>query len=265
MSRREYRRARDIIDIFQLGERAHAEYQRAVSSECSALETALRELELEIEDAFLLGQLRDGADDSELSDDQTRNALERSRLLGVVRDSRHKLSQSDDLAGDEIRAISLRVADVENKVEKTSRRQERLRREFDVVIKQLPETEQGEADRDYLREAFDGCIKSNDHVAAFDLLDRGQRAAQGPEAVVRASAGSSEDLELFLKRAEDYRDALSKRDWLPRLGANILKGSTFSQIAFGQLDRNRRDEAASAVRTWHSLTQLRVLQCSSRG
>ena len=258
LSRREYRRARNIIERCQLGKRARAEYQRAVNGECAALEAALGELELEIEDAFLLGQLRDEADESESADDQVRNALERSQLLGVVRDSRRNLSQSDDSAGDELRAISLRVEDVADKVGKmTSRRQERLRREFDVVMEQLPDTEQGGADRDYLRDAFDGCIKGNDHVAAFDLLDRGRRAVQGPEAVVRASTGSSEDLERFLKRADGYRDALSKRDWLPRLEANIRKGSTFSEIAFGQLDRTRKDEAASAVRTWHSLTQLR--------
>ena len=256
LGRREYRRARDIIESCQLGERALAEYQRAISGECSELETTLRELELEIEDAFLLGQLRDEADDSESSDDQSSHALERSQLLSVVRESRRKLSESDHSAGDEIRAIARRVDDVANKVETlTSRRQERLRQEFDVVIKQLPDTDQGEADRNYLREAFDSCIKNNDHVAAFDLLDRGRRGAQG--AVVRASTGRSENLERFLQRADDYRDALSQKDWLARLEADILKGNTFAEIAFGQLDRNRREEAVRAVRTWHSLTQLR--------
>ena len=260
LRRREYRRARDIIELCQLGESAHAEYQRVVNGECTALETALRDLELEIEDAFLLGQLRDEADEGESADDQTRNALERSQLLGVVRDSMRKLGQSDGSADDELRVISRRVDDVRDKVKDlTSRRQKRLRVEFDVVMNRLPDTEQGEADRDYLREAFGGCVRDNDHVAAFDLLDRGRGAAQeGPEAIVRASTGSSEDLELFLKRVDGYRDALSKRDWLPRLEANILKGSTFSGIAFGQLDRNRRDEAVSAARAWHSLTQLRL-------
>ena len=258
LGRREYRRARDIIERFQLGESARTEYQRAINGECAALEITLHELELEIEDAFLLGQLRDEADEGESADDQSRNALERSQLLGVVRDARRKLNQSDESVGDGLRAISRRVDDVADKVEKmTSRRQDSLRREFDVVMKQLPDTEQGEADRDYLREAFDACVKANDHVAAFDLLDRGRRAAQGPEAIVRASTGSSEDLGRFLKRADGYRDALSKRDWLPRLEASIQGGGTFSEIAFGQLDRNRRNEAASAVRTWRSLTQLR--------
>ena len=120
-----------------------------------------------------------------------------------------------------------------------------------------PRTDQGEADRDYLREAFDGCITDNDHVAAFDLLDRGRRAAQDIEAVARATTGSSEGLELFLRRADGYRDALSKRDWRSRVEDSIRRGITLLEIAFGQLDRARRDEASSAVRTWHSMTQLR--------
>lgn len=258
LSRREYHRAREIIETCELAEGARNEYQCAVNDECSKLDAALHDLEIEIEDAFLLGQLRDDAEKPELSDDQSRNALERSELLGVVRDTRRKLSQSEHSAGDELRYISHTVDDVAAKVESmASRRKDRLRREFDGVMEQLPRTKQGEADRDYLRKAFKGCIEDNDHVAAFDLLDRGRRSAQGPEPMVRASTGSSEELERFLKRADGYRDALSKRNRFGRLEDSIQKGSTFSEIPFGQLDLNRRDEAASAVRVWHSLTQIR--------
>ena len=69
--RHEYRRARDIIEIHMLGDRARNEYERAVTDECSNLETTLRDLELEIEDAFLLGQLRDDPDENEPADDQS--------------------------------------------------------------------------------------------------------------------------------------------------------------------------------------------------
>ncbi len=267
LNRREYRRARKIIEHYDLGEVASSEYMRVVNDECSKMEAGLRNLELEIEDAFLLGQLRDDADENDSidsADDQSGNALERSELLGVIRDTRRKLSQSEHSPGDELRSISVTIRGVKNKVAMmTSRRQERLRHEFDVVMKQLPKTKQGEADQDYLREAFNGCIEGNDHVAAFDLLDRGRRAAQGPEPMVRASTGCSDDLERFLKRADGYRDALSTGDWCRRLKDSIKKGNTFSEIPFGQLDRNRRNEAASAVQIWDSLTHLRFTSANS--
>ena len=258
LKRREYRRARDIIEIYKLGEISRNGYEHAVSEECSKLEIDLRDLELEIENAFLLGQLRDDGDEAESADSHFGNALERSELLGVVRDTRRKLSQSEQSASDELRSISVTVRDVADKVARmAARRQERLHREFDVVMKQYPKTKQGEADREYLREAFNECIKGNDHVAAFDLLDRGRRGAQGPEPIVRASIGNSEDLERFLKRADGHRDDLSTRDSFRRLEDSIQTASTFSGIRFGQLDRNRRDEAARAVQIWHSLLQLR--------
>lgn len=256
LSRKEYRRARNIIEYCKLEARMRDKYQDAIHNESTHLKDALRELELEIEDAFLLGQLRDEADESEPVEDQTGNALERSELLGVVRDSMRKLSQSDGSADDELRAISRRIDAVRGNVERmTAVRQDRLRREFDAITKQLPDTEQGKADRDYLHQAFNKCVKGNDHVAAFDLLDRGRRAAQRQEAIVRASTGSSDRFDLFLDRIDGYRKALSRRDGLPRLEANIRKGNTFAGIAFGQLDRNRRTEAANAVRAWHFLTQ----------
>ena len=258
LDRGEYRRARDIIRIHQLGESSDNEYQDTVRKKRSALETELRELELEIEDAFLLGQLRDDAGDDGLVGDQTANALERSRLLRVVRDSEQNLGQFEDSEGGELRNISRKIDDVRAKVEKmTGKRQERLRHKFETVMEDLPRTDQGEADRDYLREEFDKCMEGNDHVAAFDLLDRGQKAAEGREAVARASTGSSQELELFLQRADGYRGALSKPEWLPQVEESIRNGNTFSEIAFGQLDLPRRDEAIRAVRTWNSMTKLR--------
>ena len=98
----------------------------------------------------------------------------------------------------------------------------------------LPRTEQGEADRGYLREVFDGFMQYDDHVAAFDLLDRGRRAAQEMTAVARATTGSSDELRRFLQRADGYRDALSKRDWSARAETSIRDGSTFCGIPFRQ-------------------------------
>ena len=258
LSRQEYRRAREVIELYQLGERAQDQYQRAVSDERSRLESALEELELEIEDAFLLGQLRDDAEMEETGEDRSSNALERSQLLGVVRDARAKLTQSGDSDADELREISLRVDDVADQTKKmTSKRRGRLCREFSALMEQLPQTSQDKADRDYLREAFDECIGAEDHVAAFDLLDRGRRAAQDMETVARATTGSSKDFELFLKRAEGYREALTKREWLARTVDSIRQGSTFLEIAFGQLDRKRRAEVCSALQAWDKMMRFR--------
>ena len=188
------------MEAHQLGERAKAEYRQAVNRRRSSLIDAMDELRLEIEDAFLLGQLRDDAERTSAAVDQTHNALERSQLLAVIRDAEEKLNRSADTDADELRAISRHVEEVTAKTkDMTSKRRERLLREFSAMMVQLPQTEQGEADRAYLQDAFDECMRCDDHVAAFDLLDRGRRATQRMEPVVRASTGSSDDIELFLR------------------------------------------------------------------
>jgi len=262
LGREEYRRAREIIQVHELGDRARAEYERAVSAKRSTLKPALEDLGLQIEDAFLLGQLRGNVDPDTAVPDHT-YALERSELLAVVEDARERLDGSAGSDADELRAISLLCDKVAEKTkELTSRRRERLYREFSTVMEQLPRTKQGETDRDYLRATFEDFMRHDDHVAAFDLLDRGRRAGQEVAAVARATTGQSDELLRFLERADGYRDALSKRDWLVRALKSIREGRTFSGISFGALDRPRRGEASTALQIWNSIERLRFRNAS---
>ena len=259
LGRHEFRRARAIIDRHRLDPGARDRYEQAVAAKRSELDAALNELEIEIEDAFLLGQLRDDAVVSASVDDANHSSLDRSRLLGIVRDAKDKLHGSGDTEADGLGEMTSDVDKISRELRgMASSRRERLVGEVQHVLNQLPDTEQGQADRAYLREAFDECIESNDHVAAFDLLDRGRRAVQGNEPVARASLGRSESLERFLHRADGYREAPTGRGWLPRIENSIRGGDTVAGIAFGQLDRTRRDEAAASLVDWHSLTSLRL-------
>ena len=259
LGRQEFRRARTIIDRYRLDPGARDRYEQAVAAKRSELDRWLKELEIEIEDAFLLGQLRDDAVVFSSPGDANHNSLERSRLLGVVREGKDKLHRSGDTEADGLREMTFDVEKISRELrEMTSSRRERLVGEVQHVLDQLPDTEQGQADRAYLREALDECMESNDHVAAFDLLDRGRRAAQGIEPVARASLGRSESLERFLRRADGYREALTGRGGLARIESSIRGGDTVAGIAFGQLDRTRRDEAAVSLGAWHSLTGLRL-------
>ena len=259
LGRHEFRRARAIIDLHRLDASARDRYEQVVVAKRSELDATLNELEIEIEDAFLLGQLRDDAMVSASVDDANHSSLDRSRLLGIVREAKDKLHGSGDTEADGLREMTSDVDEISRELRgMASSRQERLVGEVQHVLNQLPDTEQGQADHAYLREAFDECIESNDHVAAFDFLDRGRRAVQENEPVARASLGRSENLDRFLHRADGYRQALTGRGWLPRIKSSIHGGDTVVGIAFGQLDRTRRDEAAASLVDWHSLTGLRL-------
>ena len=60
----------------------------------STLKSDLGDLALQVEDAFLLGQLRDNVDTDVSAPDHTSNALERSKLLAVVGDALERLDGS---------------------------------------------------------------------------------------------------------------------------------------------------------------------------
>ena len=258
LNRQEYRRAREIIDRHQLGKQSRDAYEQAVAGQRSSLETKLNELEIEIEDAFLLGQLREHTTERESDDKSNLKALERSQLLSVVREARARLDRTDGPETDGLREITRDVDEVSNKIKSiTLERRDLLRREFRHIMDQFPENEQSQSDKGYLDEAFKECFSNNDDVAAFDLLDRGRRAIQSIEPVARASIGSSESLERFLKRTDEYREVLTGRRWLSQIQENIREGNTVAGIPFGQLDIARRDEATSSLKAWHSLTSLR--------
>ena len=265
LDRQEYRRAREIIDRHQLGKYSRDAYERAVTGQRLILETKLNELEIEIEDAFLLGQLREHTTERESDDESSRKALERSQLLSVVREARARLDRIDGPEADGLREITRDVYEISTTIKDiTLKRRDLLRREFRHIMDQFPDTEQGQSDRGYFDEAFKECFSSNDDVAAFDLLDRGRRASQSKEPVARASVGSSESLERFLKRTDEYREALTGRRWLPQIQENVREGSTVASIPFGQLDIARRKEVISGLKAWHSLATLRFLDARDK-
>ena len=258
LNRQEYHRAHKILELYELGTQAHEDYLQAVKDNHSSLEATLNDVEIEIEDAFMLGELREGAEGAEPDEGSNHGALERSHLLSVVRETQAKLHCMNELEAGGLREIARTVWEISAKVkDMASSRRAGLRHQFDIVIDQLPETKQGQADRDYLRRGTQECIENNDDVAAFDLLDRGRRAAQNLEAVARASTGSSEALEHFLERADGYREALAGRGWLSQTEKSIRRGDTVAGIAFGQLDARRRDDATRGLRLWNSLFALR--------
>ena len=90
LDRQEYRRARKILELQELGVQAHQDYRKAVKDERSNLEDALNKVEIEIEDAFLLGQLREDTEGAGAADGSNHDALERSHLLSVVREARRR-------------------------------------------------------------------------------------------------------------------------------------------------------------------------------
>ena len=256
LTRHEYRRALLLVERHGLGDEARQRYERRVKETCSSLADELVNLETQVEDAFLLGQLWE--ESSEESERRESPILQRTELIATIREASDKLQDPSKLKPERLREITQIVGTVSKRIEEPaySRRTD-LAKRFEVAINDLPDTEQGHSDRAYLRGAFEDCRAQNDDVAGFDLLERGLQAVQRREPVARASIGRSNDLEAFLARVDEYREQLAGQSRQQEVEKRILLGKTVAGVAFGRLDEPRREEAVSALRAWQALGRLR--------
>ena len=257
--RHEYRRAKLIIRAYGLGTEAKQAYKRAVKESRVSLRDELLNLETQVEDAFLLGQLRDTTLEMAGDEAQDSPVLERTRLIAKIQDAKANLESSGQYGADCLREIAETARSVSEQIKDlaSSRRQE-LAERFDNVVKDLPETDQGRSDREYLEREFDACRSQNDDVAAFDLLERAFKAIQKGEPIARSTIGFNQDLETFYSEVDRYCERLDDAEWLQKFEKSIRHGKIVAGIDFGHLDQARRDEAVSSLRTWETLGRIRL-------
>ena len=258
LMRHEYYRAQLLVEGHGLGNEARQRYERRVEETCNSLGSELVNLETQVEDAFLLGQLWEESSEGGQGEGRDSPVLQRAELMATIREASAKLQDPSKLEPGPLREITQIVHSVSRDIEKlASRRRAGLAERFDSLINDLPDTEQGQSDRAYMRDAFEDCRTQNDDVAAFDLLERGLLAVQQSQPIARASIGQGNNLEAFLARSDEYRRLLAGQGRLQELEKWILHGKTLAGVAFGRLDPPRREEAVSALHAWQALGRLR--------
>ncbi len=258
LTRHEYRRANLIIHAHGLGPEAQEAYESAVKESRRSLRDELLNLETQVEDAFLLGQLRDTT--LEMTGDEAHElpVLERTRLIAKLQEAKANLESSEQSEADSLREIAETARSVSGQIKDlASRRRHELAERFENVIKDLPKTDQGRSDRAYLERAFEACRSQNDDVAAFDLLERGLKAIQKSEPIARSTIGLNDKLETFLSKIDKVYERLDRVDWLKRSEKAIRRGKPIAGIDFAHLDKARRQEAVGALYTWETLGRIR--------
>ncbi len=262
LKRDEFVRAELLLERHNLSNDDAVHLKVCIDSRRKQLEQALLKLRMKVEDAFLLGEL------SEPNDQSTGgNAylLTRSDLSSRISEGESKLQTGETELNVNIRAVTDIVQQVKSRVDKiVSSRQKRLHEEKESLIHKFPEDEQGREDREYFEQAFLECLKQEDDVAIFDLLDRAQQAITQNKSIARASIDSSESLDRFLKQSESYKKSLSRPKALQQLSPAIEGCKTTLGIPFGQLDANRRKESIEVLQVWSRLWKARFEQENTR-
>ena len=152
LTRHEYRRAKLLAEAHGLGEEARQRYERTVKKSCSSLHDELVSLESQVEDAFLLGQLWEESSEARESEGRESPVLQRAELISTIRKASDKLQDPSKLDPESLREIIQMVGTVSRGIEQlASSRRTELAERFEGVIENLPDTEQGNSDRAYMR------------------------------------------------------------------------------------------------------------------
>ena len=249
LDRDEFVRAKRVVRRHSLGADAEALLERRRDERRRALSGRVDELNSKVEEAFLLGQLWESEDGA--------SPYDRSRLLSLVGDARRKVIEVPDGALDSnVRVVSGLVKQIESHMNTIMcDRKKYLETEKAGVETEFPDTEGGRSDRQYFDTVFAESIERDEHVVAFDLLDRARRAVSRGERIARSESTAPSDALLgFLGKADGYRDGIA-RYGIGRNITGIRKGDTVHGIHFAQIDTARREEAVEAINAWSRLTR----------
>ena len=244
LSRDEFTRASLLIDRHKLGDDATDELLKRRDSRRVEVRRRLNGLYSKVEEAFLLGQLWDSGGDTQA----------RTDLLSLADEGLHKLDGDDETLNANIRDASALGDQIERRMAEVTERQiSYLQDEKSSLIEKFQETERGQSDRQYFETVFSDCLDQEDHITAFDLLDRARRAVDQGEPIARsARIAPSEHLQEFLAFTKQYKVPLQRG--LRQCIEPIRKSQTVFGIPFAQIDRARRDEAIAVLNKWSDLT-----------
>ena len=244
LARDEFVRADLLVDRHELGDDAHEQLRKRRKIRQDELKHRLDDIQPRVEEAFLLGQLWN---DAQATNEQ------RTDLLSLVSRALADLDVDDKSLNFTIRSVTQDVDDIEDRLNAISKDGLRhLIEEKSKVIAKFPRTQEGEADGAYFEDEFGRCLEQEDHVAAFDLIDRAAQAiSQGDPIVRAASTKLSESLGRFLRFDRDNRDAV--RQGISRYLEGIRQGQVILGIDFGHLPTDVLTEAVSMLETWASV------------
>ena len=244
LGRDEFVRASLLIKRCDLGQDATNELVQTRDSRRVVMQGRLNGLYSKVEEAFLLGQLWDSGEDTQA----------RTDLLSLVNEGLIKLDTDDETLNANIRDASAIGDHIEGRMTEVREKQlSYLQDEKSNLVCKFPETERGQSDLHYFESVFSECLKREDHITAFDLLDRARRAVDQGEQIARSALISpSEHLQHFLTFAQQHREALRRGS--TQYIEPIRNGENVLGIPFAQIDRARREEAMSVLNSWTGLS-----------
>ena len=258
LRRQEFLRAKQNIDLFELNQDYSDRLEQAVDEEQNRILDRIEELQIKVEDAYLLGRLDlQEDDDKDENSKKTSQEILRSDLIG-------KLNKvSSQLRSDKV-AISWRTRGLESIINTIEIQLDRmgkkhnisLEKEFNKIIAQFSDSETGNEDKNYVESAFKEAIKQDDNIAAFELINRAREAIQEKVPFPKTSIGENKELDAFLKKIDAYQDLLGNKGKIDDYISSMKQRKSVGGINFGTFDQARLNSAVIGLSAWRDLLRL---------
>lgn len=252
IDRREFLRANQIIDIYDLSQIYNDRLGQAFDDEQNKILKKIEELKNKVEDAYLLGRLT-------FKENEEKNSQEalRSILIGTIEKANENILSSNEMISWRIREIESNI----NQIDEQLTQMENFHNiglidEFSKILSQFPNSESGINDRDYVKKAFNEALNQNDNIAAFELINRAREALQKKEPFPRTDIGENEELSIFLKKLNRYQEHFGKKSNIDAAISSIRHRRKFAELNFGSIDNTHQSEALSGITAWRDLLKL---------
>jgi hypothetical protein len=256
LSRREFYRAKQILEILSLDQQYSDRLEQRISEEHSRISKRINVLQNKVEDAYLLGRLDFEEKEGEDQEKGSQDAL-RSKLSGKLSNADSQIQSSSETIAWRVREIESTVDIIEIQLSQMEHRHnDKLMGEFRKILVQFPDSESGREDRNYVETAFKEAFSQGDNIAAFELINRAKEVIQEKIPFPRTSIGENSELTYFLKKLDTYQKLLGKKSKLGVKISLMKQRKTVAGIEFKWVDKAHLDTVVNGLSTWRDLLVL---------
>lgn len=252
LDRREFPRAKFLLENYVLSERMRDLYDDHLQKTCTSLGQQIDDLEASVEDAYLLGEMTEfqgaNGNDNRYNGVSAQHVM-RAEILGKLASARSHLSSIRS-------AEEPRLLDVINKVRDVAEFTNRIKEascqkmldHSQKIILDFDGSAEALEDRLYFQQQFESSLAAGDQVAAAEIIHQAENAIRTHTRLALMPIGSCQSLRDFERAEPRITQALEAVGHkLDGIAKAIREGTEACGLSFAELEQPLRDSGAKAV------------------
>jgi hypothetical protein len=257
LARGEFVRAKYLVEHAELDDKRRAELldvsDEAFHRLCSEIAAQIEDLETQVEDAFLLGELAEFHEDEQGLDVAPSQHAVRSDLLNKLQEARTAVDAVRTADERRLQHIVQKVTNVSRFIAGIKERaHSRLQAQCDAIAKAFPDSTEGKEDLDYFLVQFARSLGCGDQVAASEMIHQAQTSLRENNRLALTRIDSCDIVRQF-EEAEPQLQAALEEGALEGLKIALKSHQEWGGVNFADLDK---DQAVRAIELVESIERV---------